>query len=89
MAESLQLVPQACANANMPMLLQVIGNPSLALQALAEGFSCLPASSGDQILQYYELTIGVGETVGILLAFYAFFLVASYVALTVLYRQKQ
>ena len=71
------------------MLLQVSGNPSLALQALAEGFSCLPASSGDQILQYYELTIGVGETVGILLAFYAFFLVASYVALTLLYRQKQ
>ena len=43
------------------MSLQVIGNPSLALQALAEGFSGLPASSGDQILQYYELTIGVGD----------------------------
>jgi len=67
---------------------QVIGNPSLAEQALAAGFQCQPASSGDQVLQYYELYIGVPETVGILLAFYLYFHFISFLAITFLYRQK-
>ncbi len=67
----------------------MIGNPSLAAQALAAGFSCQPASSGDQVLQYYELYIGVPEAIGILLAFYVYFHIISFLALTFLYRQKR
>ena len=58
-------------------------------QALAAGFSCQPASSGTQVLQFYELYIGVPEAIGILLAFYFFFHIISLLALTLMYRQKR
>ena len=42
-----------------------------------------------QVLQYYELFIGVPETIGILLGFYGYFHIISLLALTFLYRQKR
>lgn len=69
--------------------LQVIANPSLETAALQAGFQCQPVSSGDQILEYYELFLSIPQSIGILLGFYGFFHVISYVALTLLYRQRR
>ena len=69
--------------------LQVMSNLVLAREALAAGFTCQPASTGDDILSYWELHLTAPEVIGILIGVYALFHVMSYMALTALYRQKR
>ena len=69
--------------------MQIQQNAQLAIQAASQGFSCHPTATGNQVLQYWELTLSIAEVVAILLGFYAIFHVASFVALSVLYRQKR
>lgn len=68
---------------------QVVSDPQLARQALAAGFSCQPASTGDDILSYWELHLTAPEVIGILAGVYALFHAMSYIALMLLYRQKR
>jgi hypothetical protein len=56
--------------------------------AAAAPVACRPAS-GDTALAYWELSLGVPQVVGVLLAFYAALHVASYAALARLHRQRR
>ena len=47
------------------------------------------ASTGDEALQFWGLTIGPGEVVGILLTFYVVMHIISYVSLSTLHKQKR
>ena len=66
-----------------------MSNPQLAQQAVPEGFSCVPSSTGDQILSFWELSLTAWESIAILAGVYIFFHVISYAALTLLHRQKR
>ena len=68
---------------------QVIGDPKLAEQAASAGFSCQITGTGAEVLQYWQLTLTIPEVIAVLLAFYAFFHAASYLALSQLYRQRR
>lgn len=68
---------------------QIQQNAQLALQAASQGFTCHPTATGDQVLQYWELTLSIAEVVAILFGFYAFFHIVSFLALSALYRQKR
>jgi hypothetical protein len=70
------------------MILQVESS-GLAVKALQAGITCTPTGTGDQVLQFWELTLSVGEVVAVLIGFYFFFHIASFVSLSVLYRQKR
>ncbi|KAK9834196.1 hypothetical protein WJX81_007595 [Elliptochloris bilobata] len=52
------------------------------------GGACRP-THGDTVLSYWEFTLGVGQVLGVLLAFYAVLHAASYIALARLYRQRR
>lgn len=71
------------------MCVQIQQNAVLAAQAAQQGFTCHPTATGDQVLQYWELTLTIAEVVAILIGFYAFFHVVSFIALSALYRQKR
>lgn len=64
-------------------------NSVLAIQALKAGITCTPTATGDQILHFWELTLTVPEVIAVLIGFYLFFHVASFTALSVLYREKR
>ncbi len=46
-------------------------------------------TSGEQLLDFWDYKLSVGQCIGILFAFYAIFHVGSYLALSKLYRQKR
>lgn len=46
-------------------------------------------TSGEQLLDFWDYKLNVGECIGILFAFYVVFHVGSYLALSKLYRQKR
>lgn len=69
--------------------MQITHNAQLAAQAASQGFTCQPTATGNQVLQFWELTLSIAEVTAILLGFYAFFHVVSFIALAALYRQKR
>ena len=58
-------------------------------QTIAGGQVLACATSGEGVLNYWGYTLSVGAVCGILLAFYAVFHIASYLALSRLYRQRR
>ncbi len=64
------------------------GGAGGAARAAAALGACRPAS-GDTALAYWELSLGVPQVVGVLLAFYLVLHAASYVALARLHRQRR
>lgn len=69
--------------------MQVETDPRLAMQAYNSGFTCQVTSTGADVLKYWQLTMGIPEVIAILLGFYVFFHLASFLALSQLYRQKR
>ena len=69
--------------------MQIETNPKLAEQAYKSGFTCQVTTTGADVLRYWQLTEGIPQVIAILLGFYVFFHLASYLALSQLYRQKR
>ena len=64
-------------------------SPNSPAARTKQGTKCTVAGTGAQSLSFSELSLGAGEVVGILLAFYVVLHCASYLALSRLHKQKR
>lgn len=64
-------------------------SPGVSAQPMPGGTNLACATTGESLLDYWGYGLTIAEVVGILVAFYAVFHLASYLALSRLYRQRR